>query len=253
MDRLIHTALNSISNLRDQRVSSSNNLANMNVPGFRRDLPNEGRAFYIGSDDSLTSRSMQLEKGPYAFSSAAGFLDQTGEQMDVAIADKGFFYVEPESGDGPALTRRGDLHVRPDGSLVNGAGEAMLSDALQPITVPPFRSFQVDDAGIITIEPQGGATGEKVQVARLGTVNPEGVALHKGLDGQIRMADGTVPPPDQSARVLQGVREGSNVNATEELIASIDLQRSFEINLRMITTARELDEAGARLMRMPDA
>jgi flagellar basal-body rod protein FlgF len=43
------------------------------------------------------------------------------------------------------------------------------------------------------------------------------------------------------------------VNATEELIASIELQRSFEINLRMITNAERLDEAGTRLMRMPES
>jgi flagellar basal-body rod protein FlgF len=73
MDRLVHTALNSISNLRDQRVASANNLANMNVPGFRRDLPNEGRAFFIEGQDSLTSRAMQLEKARIPFPRARGF------------------------------------------------------------------------------------------------------------------------------------------------------------------------------------
>lgn len=253
MDRLVHTALNSISNLRDQRVASANNLANMNVPGFRRDLPNEGRAFFVDGQDSLTSRAMQLEKGPHTFSSGAGFLNQTGEAMDIAIADKGYFYIQPDSGGEPALSRRGDLRAGPDGRLVNGAGDAMLDAALNPITLPPFRSLTVDDAGVISIEPLGGAAGERVQVATLATVVVEDQLLIKGVDGQIRAPDNTVPQPDQRARVLQGVLEGSNVNATEELLASIELQRSFEINLRMITNAERLDEAGTRLLRMPES
>ena len=51
---------------------------------------------------------------------------------------------------------------------------------------------------------------------------------------------------------MQGALEGSNVNATEELISSIELQRSFELNIRMISTAKEIDEAGSRLLRMPE-
>ena len=57
---------------------------------------------------------------------------------------------------------------------------------------------------------------------------------------------------DQSIGVVQGVLERSNVNTTEELIASIELQRSFEVNLRLITAARDMDEAGAALMKMPE-
>jgi flagellar basal-body rod protein FlgF len=243
--------LNSISNLRDQRVVSANNLANMNVPGFRRDLPNEGRAFYIDSQDSLPVRAMQLEKGPHTFSQTAGFIDQTGEQMDVAIADQGFFFSQTPGGE-PALTRRGDLHAGPDGTLTNGAGDAMLDDAMQPITLPPFRRMDVDDAGVVSIEPLNGAAGQMTRIAKLGTVVPTGVQLIKGPDGNIRLPDGSVPPADGRARVIQGAREGSNVNSTEELISSIDLQRSFEINLKMITTAKELDQAGTRLMRMPE-
>ena len=51
---------------------------------------------------------------------------------------------------------------------------------------------------------------------------------------------------------MQGALEGSNVNATEELISSIDLKRSFELNMRVVSTAKELDEAGTRLLAMPE-
>ncbi|NEX45249.1 flagellar basal body rod protein FlgF [Pseudotabrizicola algicola] len=253
MDRMIHTALNSLANLRDQRVVSAQNLANVAVPGFRRDLTNEGSAKFVTALDSLSTRALQLERGAHGFSRAAGPLDRTGDPMDLAIADRGFFFVQPPEGGEAALSRRGDLQLGPGGVLQNGAGEAMLGADLQPIILPPFRELEIDDLGQIVITPQDGAPGERALVGRLATVDPaDDLDLRKTLDGRIRMADGSaLPPPDQRARVLQGVREGSNVNATEEMIDSIELQRTFELNLRLIQTAREVDEAGAALLRPP--
>ena len=63
--------------------------------------------------------------------------------------------------------------------------------------------------------------------------------------------DGTVPPLDDNVRVLPKHLELSNVNITEELINSIEDQRQYEINIKMISSASELDESGATLMRMP--
>jgi flagellar basal-body rod protein FlgF len=253
MDRMIHTALNSLGNLRDQRVVSAQNLANLAVPGFRRDLANEGSAHFVTALDSLTSRAMQLERGAHGFSREAGPMDRTGDPMDLAIADRGFFYIQPPEGGPPALSRRADLQVGAGGVLRNGAGEAMLGADLQPVVLPPFRTIEVNDLGQIVITPQDGAPGERQLVATLATVDPpDALDLRKSPDSRIRTADGEpLPPPDQRPRILQGVREGSNVNATAELIDSIELQRTFEMNLRMIQTAREIDEAGSSLLRPP--
>ena len=68
---------------------------------------------------------------------------------------------------------------------------------------------------------------------------------------KIRLMDGTVPPLDDNVRVLPKHLELSNVNVTEELINSIEDQRQYEINIKMISSASELDESGATLMRMP--
>jgi flagellar basal-body rod protein FlgF len=253
MDRLIHTTLNSLANLRDSRVVSAQNLANMAVPGFRRDLQNEGSAHFLQAMGQASARAFQLERGAHGFSRAPGPIEQTGDPMDLAISDRGFFFVQPPEGGDPALSRRADLRLGPGGELVNGAGEAMLGDDLAPIVLPPFRAIEVDDLGQIVITPLDGGPADRVLVATLATVDPAAdLALRKSPDGRIRTADGApLPPPDQMARVLQGMREGSNVNATAELIDSIELQRTFELNLRMIQTARELDEAGATLLRPP--
>ena len=78
-----------------------------------------------------------------------------------------------------------------------------------------------------------------------------GEELKKFPDGEIRLSDGTVPPLDDNVRVLPKHLELSNVNITEELINSIEDQRQYEINIKMIASASELDEAGTSLMRLP--
>lgn len=254
MDRLIYTALNSLANLRGAQIATAQNLANQNVPGFRRDYLPEGQAFVLEEQGDLQARAFQVPEENAAFSRQAGFLNQTDQPLDIALADKGWFYVRPETGGAPALTRRGDLQVASDGILRTGAGDAILDQGLQPIEVPPFRSLTVNEIGTISIEPLDGEPGERVEIATIATTLAPGAILTKGLDGQIRPADGRpVPAPDQGGKVLQGVLEGSNVNSTEELITSIDIQRSFELNLRLISSAKELDEAGTRLLRMPES
>lgn len=252
MDRLIYTALNSLGNLRGTQIVTAQNLANQNVPGFRRDTLSEGQAFVLEDQGSLEPRAFQIARETAGFSDLSGFMNQTGEPLDIAIADKGWFYVQPDGGGAPALSRRGDLRVGLGGELVNGAGEAILDQGLRPIVLPPFRKIVVDDAGTISIEPMDGAPGERIDLTTIGTTLATGATLIKGEDGQIRPATGPVPPPDQQAKVLQGVLEGSNVNSTEELISSIDLQRNFELNMRIVSTAKEMDEAGTSLLRMPE-
>jgi flagellar basal-body rod protein FlgF len=252
MDRMIFTALNGLGNLRDTQSVSAQNLANQNVPGFRRDLNNSGTTKFLTEFNSLSPRAFQTDASGQRFSTDAGFMDQTGEMLDVAIEDEGYFYIGTPSGKS-ALSRRGDMRVDATGLLTDGAGNPMLDTAQAQIVVPPYQSMTIDDVGQIVIQPMGAPVGETEVVGVLGTVKPAaGVVLEKSEDGFIRLPDGKVPAPNQGARVVQGVLERSNVNTTEELIASIELQRSFEVNLRLITAARDLDEAGASLMKMPE-
>ena len=51
--------------------------------------------------------------------------------------------------------------------------------------------------------------------------------------------------------LLSGFLEGSNVKSVDELVAGIDQSRQYEINVKFVTTAKEIDEATASLMRMP--
>ena len=170
----------------------------------------------------------------------------------MAIADRGYFYIQPGNGE-PALSRRGDLRRDVDGTLRNGAGDAMLGPDLAPVQVPPYRNIRITDIGEIFIQPIDAPEGEAVLAGVLATaIPPGGTALSKGEDGNIRPIEGPLPDPDQRAEVLQGTLEGSNVNPVEELLSTMEMQRRFEHGMRLVLTARELDESGARMMQAPE-
>ena len=101
------------------------------------------------------------------------------------------------------------------------------------------------------IEPFGAEPGTQQTVGKIALSLAADIELKKFRDGEIRVADGSVPPLDDSVYVQSKHLELSNVNITEELINSIEDQRQYEINIKMISSASELDESGASLMRMP--
>ena len=77
-------------------------------------------------------------------------------------------------------------------------------------------------------------------------------SLVKSLDGYIRTEKGGIPDPDQLSSIVSGFLESSNVKSVDQLVAGIEQSRAYEINVKFITTAKELDEAGASLMRIPN-
>ena len=250
MDRSIYTALNSMSILRDNQSVTSQNLANVSVPGFQKDVQINFSSVYLDRDKGIDPRVMALQE-PGGFDSTPGPMSQTGSPMDIAIDGNGFFIVQPSSGGKIAMSRRGDFGVSADGILTDGTGTKPLSTDLEPIVVPPYRTITISGNGIIEIEPLNGPVGQKVRVAQLATTAGSEVPLTKTIDGFVRPFDGTVPEPDNRALLLNGFLEGSNVKSVDELVAGIDQSRAYEVNVKFLTTAKEIDEATASLMRMP--
>ena len=148
------------------------------------------------------------------------------------------------------MSRRGDFSVNADGFLVNGSDETVLSDALTPIAIQPYREIQITQIGEILINPQAAEVGQFVSAGFIGTTTAAGVPLIKGEDSRIRAVDGALPAPDQIAHLQQGMLEGSNVNAVEELVYTIELQRRFEMSVKFIETAQQIDQAAAQIMRI---
>ncbi len=250
MDKMIHTALNSIKNLRDVRQTTAQNLSSVAIPGYRKDLPNDGGSAFVQELNKSTARAFNLEEGKAGFSSEQGALIENGVETDVAIVSEGYFFAKPPMGE-ISLTRRGDLSLNGEGFLVNGGGELMLNDKLEPIELPTFAEIQISTIGEISVSPIDGPPGQFQAFGMLGTTTAIGEKLSKGMDGKIRLAQGGVPAPDQGAKIVQGMLESANVDAVEELIQSLEAQRQFELGVKFIKMAEDIDRGGAELMRLP--
>ena len=250
MDRSIYTALNSMNILRDNQSVTAQNLANISVTGFQKDIQINFASVYLDRDKGIDPRVLALQE-PGGFDSTPGPVQQTGAPLDLAVDGTGYFIVKPANGE-IALSRRGDFTVSANGTLRDGTGTQPLSIDLEPITIPPHRKISISGDGIIEIEPLNEPLGQTVRVGQIATTFGSEVPLAKTIDGFVRPVDGSIPEPDNRTILLSGFLEGSNVQSVDELVTGIDQSRAYEINVKFISTAQEIDEASASLMRMPN-
>ena len=66
----------------------------------------------------------------------------------------------------------------------------------------------------------------------------------------IRLKDGTTAAADVSVKVASGNLESSNVNAVSALVKMIGLQRQYEMQVKMMSTAQENSASSARLLQL---
>ena len=250
MDKMIYTALNTMHNLYDLRALNSQNMANMSVAGFRRDLPNEGGTSYLMDGDKPTAKAFAMEMGPWTFSDKLGKMQLTEIKTDVALVEEGWFIIQPGEDAEFALSRRGDFSVDGDGYLVNGAGDYVLSNGLTPIEVPEYRDIKISQIGELLVNPLNAQENQWQSLGVIATTSAKGFELFKSSDGRIRPKGDEFPPVDQLAHMQQGMLESSNVNPIEEMVASMEMQREFELSVNFIESLKQLDESGVEIMRI---
>ena len=110
----------------------------------------------------------------------------------------------------------------------------------------------VEETGQIQMELLDAPEGTLVAGPIIATSQADGVVLSKSPDGHIRpVSQADLPAPDQRARLTQGFLENSNVDTIGSLIQNIESQRQFEMSVKFIALAQEIDEGGTRIMRLP--
>ena len=249
MDKSIYTALNSMGILKRNQSVTSQNLANISSTGFQKDMQTNFSSVYLDTNKGLDARVFALQDTG-GFDSTPGPKVQTGGALDLAIDGNGYFLVLPANGKA-AMSKRGDFGVSADGKLTDGTGSAVLNVDMEPMEIPPHRKISISGDGLVEIEPLNGVPGVTIKVGQIATVSGSEEPLAKGEDGYIRTVKGSVPEADNTTRILSGFLEGSNVKSVDELVAGIEQSRAYEINVKFISTAKEIDEATASLMRMP--
>ena len=145
------------------------------------------------------------------------------------------------------FTRRGDLQVSADGILKNGAGDNILSENLAPIQLPFFSDIKITRYGEILLDTAQTPSGIFSPFGIISSVDPSGFNLLK--DGKIKHFGENDVVADQG-EFVQGTLELSNVNPVLEMVASIDNQRQFELNMKLIKAAEEADRSGMSLLKI---
>lgn len=211
----------------------SHNLANASTTAFKRD----GLAFNDGFVRELYGAGGNLgEMGSgstikKAFTNfQAGNVIHTGNPLDVAVmAQRGMFAIDTDQG--VRYTRDGAFGLDAARQLVDKAGRPVLDESGSPITVPE---------GEIEIAADGLVSAGGVEAGRIGvydgTFSKAGDGLYSSEDAQ---------PVDEPA-VRGAALESSNVNAIEEMITMIRLNRAFELAQR---SALSQDEITQRLIQ----
>ncbi len=245
MDRLVNTALTAMRGAMARQASIANNLANANTVGFRAEIANAETRWIQG--ETFDTRAQASEQ-VIAADMAQGAVTATGNPLDVAMNGDALLAVQSSDGS-EAYTRRGDLRLSESGLLTTGDGMPVLGEG-GPIALPQMDSLSIAQDGSIWGVPQGGDVANPQRIDALKLVNPVGASVAKGTDGLLREANGGVLPQDPLASVTGGSLEGSNVNATAALVQMIEASRAFETQVKMIDTAKQMDDGGASLMRL---
>jgi flagellar basal-body rod protein FlgF/flagellar basal-body rod protein FlgG len=223
----------------------SNNLANADTVGFKRELAlleaRDSEAIERGLDHR-GSRSANDVGGGIRFAATAtdfrvGKFRATGNPADLALeTPDGFFSVQ--RGKEQLLTRAGNFRLDVDGALVTQENDPVLASDGSPIQIDPQRPWRVLPGGVIE---QGGNATE------IGIFKPaDARTLHK--IGQNYFAAPGKPPiavePEERA-IRGGYVELSAVNPVEETVELIAASRSYEANIRLI---QQHDQATSQLI-----
>ncbi|MEX2356559.1 MAG: flagellar hook-basal body protein [Thermaerobacterales bacterium] len=234
----------------------ADNFANVNTVGFKRnraifaeqmqrriDRSTRSLAGVPGSEEPIRLGGGTVVQGIRA-DQRPGQLEVTGEPWHMAIEGRGYFRVGNDDG-AVFYTRAGDFRLDGDGRLVTSAGQFLLDDEDEIISIP-------EDAGTVGISQEGRITARddndlEVELARLRLarfVNPVGLQSIGGGLLAVTAASGAaeiLEPGDGGAgSIRQGALEQSNVNLSEEMAGLIIAQRAFQLAARVVQSGDQM-------------
>ena len=232
----------------------ANNLANTSTSGFKRARPVFEDLLYqtIRQPGAQSSQStqipvgLQLGTGVRPVSTARihtqGAIQQTGNDLDVAIDGAGFFQIQLPDGS-TAYTRDGSFHRDNQGQMVTASGYPV-----QPaITIPQDAlSITISRDGIVSItQPGNPPPTTQIGTIQLATFVNTGGLLSVGENLFLETASSGAPTPNTPGTNGAGILnhryvEASNVNVAEEMVSMIQTQRAYELNSKVVSTSDQM-------------
>ncbi|MCC2606280.1 flagellar basal body rod protein FlgF [Planctobacterium marinum] len=244
MDKMLYIAASGASQDLLASAVRANNLANAQTTGFKA-MMEQARAM-PAFGDGLPTRVFAMTESP-ANRYDPGAMVQTNRDLDIAVEGNGWFAVLDKNG-GEAYSRNGSLQMGTNGELLDTRGNQIVGEA-GPIFLPiPLSNVNVAQDGTISVRPQGAPANVLEPVGRIKLVKPDLNNLERSQDGLFRLPDGEQADQDLTVGIRTGFLEASNVNPIEEMMGIIQSQRHYEMQVKFMKQAEEIDERGTRLM-----
>jgi len=226
----------------------SNNLANVNTTGFKRDRAVFEDLLYqnIKQPGGQTTANTQSPTGLMLGTGVKinvieklhmqGNLVNSQAPMDVAITGDGYFQIQMPDGT-TSYSRDGNFKLSNTGQMVTALGFPLIP----AITIPNnAAALTVGRDGAVSVEliaGQGAQNIGQIQLARF--VNPSGLKPIGNNLYEASQASGAAqilqPGVNGAGTLNQGSLEASNVNVVEEMVNMIETQRAYEINSKAIS------------------
>lgn len=239
----LYTASRGMTNILAKQDVHTQNLANANTSGFKLfRLVNQAEVAIGRNDRNQLHQDENQAVSDRIVSFTQGPMLKTGNDLDFALTERGFFTIEGEGG--AAYTRNGSFSMNSYGELVTLTGRRVLDDTGAPI--------QLRGEGSVRIMEDGGLFREGRMVARLGIVDFDTPKdLVPGADGLYTnpFPERNPPRPVASGGIRQGFVEGSNVDPIQTMVNMVAEFRNYEANQKTMqaidsTLGKAVNEVG---------
>ncbi len=215
----------------------SNNIANANTTGFRRDIVvtqsfSEELTRRLDTEEtSPNPNSRNVGKITYGVAVnnihtdfSLGAIRPTGGALELALNGNGFFTVGDAQGQTTRLTRDGSFMLSGDRHLVTAEGNYVMGEN-GLIQLPE---------GLVTINDKGQVYVGETYIDRLKLVDVENTeSLRKYGDNLYNTTEQT-NLTTFNGTVQQGALESSNINTVREMVELISISRNYEANQKLI-------------------
>jgi flagellar basal-body rod protein FlgF len=223
MDMKTSAISSSLNALTKEYETITNNLANVNTVGFKRQCNSFSKSLSALQGDSADGGKVNT-----AVDLSQGSLTYTGSRFDLGLSGKGFFVVEtPE---GPLYTRNGMFQLNNKGYLVDMEGR-IIAGKDGPLIFPKDMSAadaHVSEDGVIRVKDN---TVGQLKLVDFGANEASLAPVGKNC----LAAPAGITPESAKATIKQGYQEASNVVAVEELVDLITVTRLYQSNMKLLT------------------
>lgn len=214
----------------------SNNLANANTAGFKKDVAvtKDFASILIsrindGATQGVGSLGLGTVVDEVATIHSTGAMRNTGNDFDMAIEGKGFFTVQTPQG--LRYTRNGTFSKNAKDELITNEGYPVLGEN-GTIRIGTGAKMVISNDGNITVDGQAVGKMQVVEFADEKQLTKEGGSLYNAAAGQ--------RPTAATGGVRQGFLEMSNVNVVGEMVNLISNYRAYEINGKVVQSHDQL-------------